>query len=525
MNELSGTPLEVRPVEEGAKSVAAIDIGANALRMVVAQVLPSGRVEVLERLQRAVRLGQDTFRLGRLGGQSMRAAVAVIRDYVQILRLYEVQRLRAVATSAVREAGNADTLLDRVFMATGVNVEVIDTAEESRLIVSAVREALGQAVDTTKEDALIIEVGGGSTLLTELHAGRIVGSQSLRLGSVRMQEVLGASEETPARCAELYRQHVTKETTSIPGAPSLERIGLFIAVGGDARFAAGQVGEPIDGSSLHWIGSEEYDGLVRRCVRQTAEELAKRYGIPFAEAETINSALLIYQILWRRTRAQRMIVSGASMRDGLLAELAREVTGREDEALQRNVLDSATAIAEKYHVDVEHATHVADLAVRLFDELQADHGLSSRHRLLLRVAGLLHEIGSFVSSRAHHKHSFYLIGNSEIFGFSRDEMTIVAHVARYHRQSPPKPSHVEYMALPRQSRVIINKLAAILRVADAIVRGHVRQAQNVQLARAGDDLIVYVRGVSDLLLEQRSIATKGDLFEDIYGMHVRLEEA
>ena len=180
-----------------ARTVAAIDIGANLLRMVIAEVTPTGEVVVLERLQRAVRLGQDAFRLGRLGGQSMRAAVAVLRDYTQLLRLYNVERIRAVATSAVREASNADTLLDRMFMATGLNVEVIDTAEESRLIVSAVCDAMSDLLDADRGDTLIADVGGGSTLLTLLHHGEIVTSQSLRLGSVRLREILATNEESP----------------------------------------------------------------------------------------------------------------------------------------------------------------------------------------------------------------------------------------------------------------------------------------------------------------------------------------
>ena len=133
-----------------------------------------------------------------------------------------------------------------------------------------------------------------------------------------------------------------------------------------------------------------------------------------------------------------MIVSHVSMRDGLLLELAREVTGQEDEALLLGVIHSATAIAEKYHVDLDHAANVAEVAVRLFDVLQADHGLSTRHRLLLRVAALLHEVGGFVSSRSHHKHSDYLIANSEIFGLNRDEIALVAQIARYHRRSVPR---------------------------------------------------------------------------------------
>ena len=194
------------------------------------------------------------------------------------------------------------------------------------------------------------------------------------------------------------------------------------------------------------IEKAAFDKLVDRCERHTAEELSKRHGLPFAEAETLNPALLVYQLLLGKTKAEQMIVSHISMRDGLLLELAREVTGKEDEALLKGVIHSATAIAEKYHVDPSHAQSVADLAVRLFDVFQADHGLGPRQRLLLRVAALLHEVGGFVSSRAHHKHSEYLIANAEIFGLNRNEITVVAEIARYHRRSVPRASHPAYMA-------------------------------------------------------------------------------
>ena len=140
------------PRVAGARTIAAIDVGANSIRMVIAEAQPDGRIEVLERLQRAVRLGQDTFRRGRLGAASMRAAVAVLRDYQQLLRLYRVERVRAVATTAAREASNADTFLDRIFMATGLNVEVIGASEESRLTVSAVCQAVGDALGVNRDE-------------------------------------------------------------------------------------------------------------------------------------------------------------------------------------------------------------------------------------------------------------------------------------------------------------------------------------------------------------------------------------
>jgi exopolyphosphatase / guanosine-5'-triphosphate,3'-diphosphate pyrophosphatase len=506
-----------------AKTVAAIDVGANALRMVIAEVFADGRIEVLERLQRAVRLGQDTFCRGRLGGESMRAAIQILRDYRQVLDLYKVEKIRAVATTAVREAGNGDIFLDRAFMATRLNVEVIDTSEESRLTVSAVRQAVGNALGVNQRQTLIADVGGGSTLLTLLEDGEIATSQSLRLGSIRLREVFSTSEESPQRSADLLQQHISNALATLQSV-SLDEIDSFVAVGGDARFAAREIGTPTESADLAVIEPAAFDKLVDRCERLTAEELSKRHGLPFAEAETLNPALLVYQILLHKTQAEQMIVSYVSMRDGLLLDLAREVTGKEDESLLVGVIHSATAMAEKYHVDVDHANNVAEVAVRLFDLFQPDHGLNKRCRLLLRVAGLLHEVGGFVSSRAHHKHSEYLIANSEIFGLNRNEIVLVSQLARYHRRSVPRPSHPTYMALPRESRVVVNKLAAILRVADAMIRGHRRRVSDFNFQRHGDDLIVSLPRGRDLLLEERALENKGDLFEDIYGVKIRLEE-
>jgi exopolyphosphatase/guanosine-5'-triphosphate,3'-diphosphate pyrophosphatase len=507
-----------------ARTVAAIDIGSNSLRMVIAEVLPDGHLEIQERLQRAVRLGQDTFRRGRLGAASMRAAVAILRDYRHLLELYKVERVRAVATSAVREAANADNFLNRVFMATGLNIEVIATSEESRLTVSAVRQSVGDALGVNEGEALIAEAGGGSTLLTVLDRGEIAGTQSLRLGSIRLQEMFSTAEEAPERSAELLRSHIANVISGVSGSLPLDKVTSFVAVGGDARFAGREIGKPTDSPDLSIVLPADLDKLVRRCETLSAEKLAKHYGLPFTEAETLVPALLVYQHLLHQTGAERVIVSRVSLRDGLLMELARQVRGEEDRALVEGVVHSATSIAEKYRVDVNHAQNVAEAALRLFDELQAEHGLLPRHRLLLRVAALLHEVGSFVSNAAHHKHSYYLIANSEIYGLNREDIETVAHVARYHRRSGPKPSHLEYIALPRESRVAVSKLAALLRVADALSRGRGRPLPRLRFERRGDEFLILTPGAAELILERRALAAKGDMFEDIFGMRLRLEE-
>jgi exopolyphosphatase/guanosine-5'-triphosphate,3'-diphosphate pyrophosphatase len=493
--------------------------------MEIAQLLPDGKLEVLERLQRAIRLGQDTFRLGQLRVETMRSAISILRDYRHVLNTYGVSRMHAVATSAVREAANADTFLDRVLMATDIEVSIISVAEEGRLTVSAVRRAVGDRL-LQAGDTLVVEVGGGSTIMNLLHEGQIAASQSLPTGSVRMQEMLSTSTETAGQATRLIKRQISSALSTLKGTLPLKNVQAFMAVGGDARWAAAQVGKPVEETDLHTVSREALEGLLATCSSYTADELARTYHLPFFEAQTITPALLVYQLLLKATGSKDMVVTHVSMRDGILWDLVDSAPGHETAHAYTEVIQSAQAVGQKYCTDMAHAQHTRMLAVRLFDELAAEHRLSDRHRLLLEVAALLHEIGTFVSPRAHHKHSYYLIANSEILGLTQDELAMVANVARYHRHSRPKPSHPDYMSIAREARLVVNKLAAILRVADAL---DVSRTQSIRDFRCRIDkdagFVIAVPAGLDLILERRSLAEKADMFQDIYGMDVVVEEA
>jgi exopolyphosphatase/guanosine-5'-triphosphate,3'-diphosphate pyrophosphatase len=186
------------------------------------------------------------------------------------------------------------------------------------------------------------------------------------------------------------------------------------------------------------------------------------------------------------------------------------------------IIRSALALGAKYDFDKPHALHVAELAVRLFRELAPDHNLESRHEILLRVAAILHDIGAFVSSRSHHKHSAYLIASSELFGLTTRDTGLIALVARYHRRSPPAPAHPEFARLDRAERALVLQLSAILRVADALDRSHSQRIRIAGFLRTGDELSLGVEDVGDLSLERVALETKGGLFETVYGMRVTL---
>jgi exopolyphosphatase/guanosine-5'-triphosphate,3'-diphosphate pyrophosphatase len=503
--------------------VGVIDIGSNSVRLEIAEVHPDGSFDVLERARLPARLGQDTFVNRSLSRRTMNTTISILRGYCKMVETYQVEELRAVATSAVREAANADAFLDRVFIALGLEVEVIEPAEESRLIVSAVREALGGEV-LGKGCGLVAEVGGGSAMVAMLDEGEIVSAGSHALGAIRLQEALDTPGERPERAVDMLRHQIGSVVAAMGNTIDLEKVQTFVAVGGDARFAAMQVGR--ESSNTHReVSREQFDALVTECEAYTPEDIARHYKMPFAEAETVVAALLVYQAILNKTQARTLMVSDVSMRDGVLHDLARRVTGQGLEEEATSAIRAAQTIAEKYHCDMNHAGHVADLSLRLFDEFKAEHGLASRYRLLLHVASILHEVGGFINGRAHHKHSYYIVSNTPVFGLRADEQDVVANVARYHRRSVPKPSHMPYMSLSREHRVAVSKLASILRVADALERGHNQAVREFDVERNEDEIVLHVHGVRDLALERRALASKADLFEDTYGLQLRLEES
>jgi len=253
------------------------------------------------------------------------------------------------------------------------------------------------------------------------------------------------------------------------------------------------------------------------------EELVAKHHLPFQEAETAGPALLAYAHLSQAFAVDEILISRITLRDGMLLEMANR--GMWTAHFREQVLYSARQLGRKYAYEEAHALHVADLCGRLFKELQPEHELDPHYEGLLRVAALLHEIGLYIGNQGHHKHSQYLIENSDLFGLTRKDTRRVALIARYHRRAIPKPTHPGYAELNRADRLGITKLAAILRVADALDQNHMQQIKDITFSRHRGQLIVHVAGVEDLTLERLAMQQKGLLFADTYGMEIELRRA
>jgi exopolyphosphatase/guanosine-5'-triphosphate,3'-diphosphate pyrophosphatase len=518
-----GTP---PPPPEPPRPVAVLDMGASAIRLVVAEATPGSATRILEEASRGVLLGKDTFTSGRLGSATVEATLKALEGFRRIMDSYGVVRYRAVATSAVREAQNRETFLDRVRLRTGIDVEVIDGSEENRLTYMAVRERLKGHEALTAGDALLVEVGGGSGDLSFLRKGEPIHSGTYALGSIRMRQSLASWHGSHEQRMRLLRRHIHNVVGDIRREMPLREAKHFIALGGDVRFAASQIlGDAPHDEAVRSLPREGFLVFCDQIVALDVETLVERYRLPQADAETLVPALLAYRELLTETSAEAVLVPDASLRAGLILDIVGSEEGHGIEYFGKQVLASAAALGEKYRYDALHARNVAHLAARLFDELRAEHGLTARDRLLLEVAAVLHDVGNYVSLRGHHKHSQYLLSVSEIFGLSRDDMAVVSNVARYHRRATPQKSHLPYMALDSDTRVIVNKLAAILRVANALDADHLQKVRDVRVVREDEGWALEVEGAGDLTMERLAAVARSDHMTEVFGRKLAFREA
>jgi exopolyphosphatase/guanosine-5'-triphosphate,3'-diphosphate pyrophosphatase len=501
-----------------------VDIGASAIRLLVAEAPPGQAVRVLEEASRGVLLGKDTFTHGRLGSATIEATLKALEGFRRVMDGYGVARYRAVATSAVREAQNRDAFIDRVRLRTGIDVEVIDGSEENRLTYMAVRAQLRDHPALVSGNTLLVEVGGGSADISFLRKGQPVQSGTYPLGSIRMRQMVASWHGAQEQLTRLVRRHTHNVVEDIRRELPLAEVEHFVALGGDVRFAAEQMQrEPLLG--LPVLAREPFVAFCDQAVAYDVEQLVEQYHLAQADAETLVPALLAYRELLLETPATEVIVPDASLRKGLLLDLAQSESGQGLEDFSRQVLASAASLGEKYRWDAAHSRHVAQLSVRLFDQLKAEHGLSDRERLLLEVAALLHDVGNYVNLRGHHKHTWYILSVSEIFGVAQDDMALVANVARYHRRALPQKSHLPYMVLDRESRVVVNKLSAILRLANALDADHLQKVKDVKVLPEDDGWVLEVDGAGDLTMERLAALARADFLTEVFGRKLQFREA
>lgn len=477
--------------------LAAIDVGTNSVHMVIADVSADGRIQVVDRMKEMVRLGRRVFTTGMLTEQAMDLAVQTLITFGRLAHARRVERMRVVATSAVREARNGADFVRRLRRETGLRVEVISGTEEARLIFRAAHHALG----LDESPYLLLDIGGGSVEIGLVEEGRPRWLRSLPLGAARLTERCFSKD--PPTASQVRKLEKTLRRSLGDLLTDARRAGVTRVVGTSGAIAtmvamahAAKGREPV---RLHGARATavELRRLRRRVLAVDAQRRSDLAGMDPKRVDLMPAAIVVVDFVLQHTGAPELAVCGWALREGVLLDLAgsraKVARGASANGVRRR---SVEALAARFGPNA-HGRQVARLVLSLFDGLAPYLKLPATFRELVWYAALLHDIGHSIDHDRHHRHSAYLIRSAELLGFEPIEVEIMAEVARGHRKQSPKLDDPNLRLLPPRARRGVRALAALLRIGDALDRTHFGVVRALDVLEDGGRLVIQVDPVGE----------------------------
>jgi exopolyphosphatase/guanosine-5'-triphosphate,3'-diphosphate pyrophosphatase len=507
--------------------LAAIDVGSNSIKLLVMRAEAGGDLEILAREKTMVRLGHETLQTGLLPEAAMAAGVECLKRFAALARAAGADRILCAATCAVREAENGPEFARRAKEAADLDLEVISGEEEARLITRAVRSDFALAADPL----LVIDIGGGSTEVIVSAGSQTPLAESLELGAVRLTDRFLRSDPMDPREVLALRQEVDARVKRV--ARAVHAAGYRTAVGTSGTIAAlADLADAMEQrraavTGHRWLPIQSLRRVVKTLLSATARERARLPGMEARRSDIVPAGGVLLLRLMERFDIQDLAVCDRSLRDGLILDALDRTAFERDAApsvdsepdVRRR---SVARLAGRANLELAHAAKTRDLALLLFDLTHPLHQLAGREREWLEHAAFLHDIGMSIAYARHHKHSAYLIAHGELKGFDADEIEVIAQVSRYHRKSRPTERHDSFARLDPWLKPIVEKLAALLRVADALDRTHRQVVTGVDVELRRKRLVLKLHVTGDASPELWATERKSRLFTRLFGRRVEL---
>ncbi|MDO9300369.1 MAG: Ppx/GppA phosphatase family protein [Anaerolineales bacterium] len=500
------------------QTIAAIDVGSNAMRITVGRIVYDGKVEAVENLRLPVRLGQDAFTTGIVSEEIAQQAVDAFIRFRKITDDYQVEKIRAVATSAMREMTNSDLLIDRIARSTGIEIEIISGEEEARLI----HLAVAQAVNLKGRHALLIDIGGGSVEVTLSQNGNILSTESYNMGTVRLLKKLNGEKNSAMPFHKLAREYAEAARHRIDREIGSKKIDICVGTGGNIEEMGNLRQKLFKRDSDRAITLEELDKLVETLSRMKVEERMRKFKLKPDRADVILPASIVLQMIAHEAKIKEVTIPNVGLKDGVLWDMAYNLQENMRVSPREQVWTSALRLGEKYQFDAEHAKLVSYLAGRLFDQSHALHNLDEENKLLLEVAALLHDIGHFINTVDHNKHGYYILKANPLIGLAENLQNIVANIIQYHRKSIPSFQDDGFRNLPPKDRLVVTELSALMRLADGLDVSHTGRVRDIQLQQQKNTWKLKLQGNGDLMLERWALEKRKRLFQDVFGVKLEI---
>lgn len=532
----ASTPSLPQP-EVGARipveTLAVIDLGTNTFHLLLVEIFDNEEHLVREKFKEYVKLGEGGITSGIIAPGPFQRGIQALTKFRQVLDSRGIRKVLACATSAIRSASNGKDFVAEAKAKAGIDIRIINGNEEALLIYKGVRRGVQFPFD---EDVLLVDIGGGSVEFVVARGNQPKLLRSLRLGAARMIETINPSDPITEAQMQATRELIRSQADSL--MDEIAEFGIHRMIGSSGTFETlatlaafeNQDMLAVNNPNGYRFDRKRFKRLLRRILTATRAQRMQMGGIDQARVDMIVPGSILVDYVLDRLNIDQIMVSNYALKEGILADYIETSRDRTHDAQERNLREQAVRLlAVRYDVDLAHAEHVAKLSLQLFDGLKEIHGYGQEERELLYYGALLHDVGHFVNRSGHHKHGQYIVMNSEMKGFSTNELLIISNLVRYHRKSLPTREHFHYNMLYKEHKDVVRRLAGIIRIADNLDRGHRAAVRGVRPMVVPGPIFptvhIHVSAKEDIELELDHARMNLELFEDGFGMGAELVRA
>jgi exopolyphosphatase/guanosine-5'-triphosphate,3'-diphosphate pyrophosphatase len=499
--------------------IAAIDIGTNSIRCIIAEASKDGSIKILDDEKATVRLGEQLAMTGVISDEASKRAIEAIQRFQKLVSGLNVEAVEAVATSAVRSAANGTELVKRLSKVLGHEIRIISGEEEAELTSTS---ALAN-FDMYGKRYAMVDIGGGSVEIITAYGNHVEEFYSLDLGAVVMTDRFLTSDPIAENELKKLRRHIRENLKRTIGGDKIS-VDSLIGSGGTLTAIGNMAMQMRKDNYVSVHGSEVFHAeVVHLLALLINKDLKGRRTIPGLNqdrADIIVAGTVVIDEVMRFFGANRVLINERGIREGLLIRAVKQLGIASGKSAAPNWKDAIMRFAQSCHVDEPHATHVAGMALSIFEALELPFGLQAVEKKLLEAAAILHDCGYFISYSSHHKHSYHLIRHADLFGFTPRERELIAQIARYHRKSLPKRKHDAFHGLKEKDQLLVARLGGILRLADGLDRRRNGVVNSVLCQFEGTEVTLQLSATEDVSVEVFGATAKKELFEKAFGSTV-----
>ncbi len=501
------------------QTAAAIDVGTNFVSMMIAEITPEGSILPLEDVWKPTQIGRDTFSSGKIELSSTQDLCRTLKSFGQLMKDYRVKHYQAVATTGIREAINRVFVLDQVCLRSGLKVEVINNLQERFFEFKSMRDSISELHTMSQEGLLVVSLGMGGTEIFVYNGGSLQFTEYVKTGSLRLRELLADLERVTLEFPKVIEEYLENQVYWLESLRYGANYKYVIGLGGEltSLLKLGHINQFTD--NRYFLDLKVMDKIYSLLQKMTPEQIMSRYRLHRNEAEILLPSAIIFRRFLSATKAEGIQAPRVSLRHGILANMADERfnTHRKYEYIN-DIVSSVRYIGRKYGCDEKHSLQVEEMALSIFDQMKTIHNFKERERLYLQVASILHDVGKYIGVDGHELNSGNIIRSQQILGFANRELAIAANVARYHSRVVPQRWHDNYHSLEREDQIMVSKLAAILKVSNALNISHKNSIQHIDLEINSSEVVFKVKSKGDLLLEKWGFSAHIEFFEEVYGL-------